>query len=240
MCQPFITLDTDTVFASQSFGLQDATVFTEGTVWAGVGAMFAGQTFLTDSSAVTTVCFTLGTHGLHAVATVIAVIAHGVGTVGTFATVRTELINTTGAFTAFGADTFGAACTNAAAVFADFCTVTAQHTIFAKAVITGTFYTPVTGGTEFVSTVGAFLAAVRTDIGALLTSLTAGTDYSTFSAQATAHAEALRIGTIAAGSAFLTDFIGAVGAHLTAFLTDKSTIGTTVATGAGHSDTGDT
>lgn len=27
MCQPFITLDTDTVFASQSFGLQSTTVF---------------------------------------------------------------------------------------------------------------------------------------------------------------------------------------------------------------------
>ena len=98
---------------------------------------FADTAFLTECRAVGT-GFAADITDHSTVAAVMALLTHRIGAVYTDTTVRTELIHTAGAFTAFFTDIFGTVGANDAAILTDLRTLTTLTAVFAVQII-GTF-----------------------------------------------------------------------------------------------------
>lgn len=231
---PRITFHTDSMTAAKVLCFFGTACFTQLTVITSIGAALAGDTFFTQISAVCTNISAVCADRLRTVAAVMTVLTHCIGTIDADTAVRTEFIDTAGTFSAVRTNVFAAVLTDNTALLTDFGTISAQAAILAEAVRFSAFDADITGSTEFVAAIGAFLLAFRANIRTLLTTLSTRANKATITAQAAIYTKSIGVGTIAASTTVLTNFIRAVGTGFSAFRADVGTVGAAASAGADH------
>jgi len=232
MAFPGVTFGADTVAATEFRRSFCTAILAQPAIGAYLHAVLAFFALRAELGTVGAVFTAVNADVIGTVAAVIAVAAHAVGTVNADAAVGTEFINTSGAFAALLAHALGTVGTDGAAVIAYFRAFAALITILAEDILR-TFTANIAGHTEFVRAVGAFFAAVRTEIRTVFASLAARADNAAVRAESAVYAEAVRTRTVNALAAFRAHLtVGAVRAFFVTIRAYGGTVGAALSAGA--------